>query len=295
MSEKFSLGLIGHPVVTSLSPPMHEAALKHCGFSGSYRLIDILPADLFVAVKRLKQQGLTGFNVTIPHKTTVLHNCDERSLAVERVGAANTIKIMDDDSIFADNTDIFGFESALEQVYNKDTRPGYEQKTACVLGAGGASKAALDVLTSRGFDKIFILARDAAKARHLASHWSNDFGCKAQLVPVGFSDTDTISGAELFVSTIPYGQTVPIEKGFLSHLFSHRGNSKPFVFDMVYSRNGSDTALVHLARELQIDVCDGTNMLVHQALKSFHIWTKQLVPFDVMHEALVKARSQRTI
>jgi shikimate dehydrogenase len=295
MSGKFSLGLVGHPVATSLSPPMHEAALKHCGLSGSYKLIDILPADLFTAVKRLKQQGLAGFNVTIPHKTTVLHNCNERSREVSRVGAANTIKIMEDGSMSADNTDIYGFANALDQVYNKDIRPYDEQKTACILGAGGASKAAIDVLTSRCFDKIYILARDAAKARQLASHWSNDFNCRAQLIPVGFSDTDTISGAELFISTIPYGQTVPMEKNFLSHLFSHRGNTRPFIFDMVYSRNGAETALEHLARELNIDACDGTNMLIHQAIKSFQIWTNQHVPFNVMHEALVTARSQRTI
>jgi shikimate dehydrogenase len=295
MSAKFSLGLVGHPVATSLSPPMHEAALKYCGLSGSYKLIDILPDDLFTAVKRLKQQGLAGFNVTIPHKTTVLHNCTERSREVSRVGASNTVKIMEDGSMSAYNTDIYGLANALDQVYNKDLRPLAEQKTACVLGAGGASKAAIDVLTSRCFDKIYILARDAAKAGHLASHWSKNFECRAQLIPIGFSNIDTISGAELFISTIPYGQTVQIEKNFLSHLFSSGGNSRPFIFDMVYSRNGSQTALEGLARELNIDACDGTNMLIHQAIKSFNIWTEQDVPFKVMHEALVTARSQRTI
>jgi shikimate dehydrogenase len=294
MSDKFSLGLVGHPIATSLSPPMHEAALKHFGLNGSYRLIDILPSNLFIAVKRLKQQGLSGFNVTIPHKTTVLHNCDERSPAAGRIGAANTVKIMDDGSMFADNTDIYGFANALDQVYNKELRPYDEQKTACVLGAGGASKAAMDVLTSRCFDKIYILARDAAKARQLANHWSNDSNCRAQLIPVGFSDTDTIFGVELFVSTIPYGQTVPIEKNFLSHLFSHRGNTRPFVFDMVYSRNGGETALEQLATELNIASCDGTNMLIHQAIKSFNIWTDKQVPFEVMQNALMTARTQRT-
>jgi shikimate dehydrogenase len=293
MSDNFSLGLVGHPVATSLSPPMHEAALKYCGLPGSYRLFDILPADLFTAVKKLRQQGLAGFNVTIPHKTTVLHNCNERSPAVSRIGAANTIKIMENGSMSANNTDIDGFANALDQVYNKNLRPYDEQKIACLLGAGGASKAAIDVLTSRCFDKIYILARDASKARQLASYWSNDFNCRAELIPVGFSDTDTISGVELFVSTIPYGQTVPIEKNFLSHLFSHSGNTRPFIFDMVYSRTGAKTALEQLGKELNIATCDGTNMLIHQAIKSFNIWTEQHVPFEVMHEALVSARSQR--
>jgi shikimate dehydrogenase len=294
MSGKFKLGLVGHPVATSLSPPMHEAALMHCGFAGSYSLIDITPAELYSGVQKLKQQGMAGFNVTIPHKTTVLHNCTERSAAVEKVGAANTIKILADGSMFADNTDIYGFAKALDEASKEKNGTSGRRKTACLLGAGGASKAALEVLTERGFDTIFLLARDASKARQLASRGTNDFGCKAHIIPTGFSDADTISGVELFINTIPYGQTVSIEKEFLTRLFSQSGASSPFVFDMVYSRNGGDTALVHLSKSLHIVACDGTSMLVNQALKSFEIWTERKVPYDIMHDALVKARSQRT-
>lgn len=290
MTAKYLLGLVGHPVAKSLSPPMHKAALQFCNLEGTYELFDIPGENLLRQVNRLKEKGLSGFNVTIPHKTAILQSCVQLSPSVRRVGAANTIKVQSDGSLSADNTDIGGFSAALTAATNIS-----HLHTACILGAGGASKAAIDVLLQLSFKKIFILARDSRKASALCQEWTGTNETRAKLIPVAFSEHNTISGAQLFVSTIPYGQTVALDSNFLTCLFTDCGNDNAFIFDMVYSRDGSDTSLVKLAKDLGRSACDGTAMLVHQASLAFTIWTGEKVPFAVMHDALVAARAKGSI
>ena len=272
---------------------MHKAALSHCGMTGDYQLFDVTGEDFSSEIDRLRDKGLSGFNVTIPHKMRVLEKCTERSPIVDRVGAANTIQIRADGSLFADNTDIAGFSNALSQSFSgSGSGSGLDLNLdcACILGAGGAAKAALEVLLAKGYKRIFVLARQAAKAEKLCSEWKERNETKSELTAVGFSDYCTVSGAELFVSTIPYGQTVAIDNEFLPRFLSEAGTKDSRVFDMVYSRDGGDTALVKLAKQNNLPACDGTSMLVYQAQKAFEIWTGRLVPFDIMHQALVVAR-----
>ena len=68
MEQNFKLALIGHPLGHSLSPILHNTALKKLGLEGSYELLDTPPEDLISRIKYLKNNGYFGFNVTIPFK-----------------------------------------------------------------------------------------------------------------------------------------------------------------------------------------------------------------------------------
>ena len=76
----FQLGLIGYPVNHSLSPKIHNAALKACGLEGDYSLFPIAPDDvrgLKDLLDRVRSGEITGLNVTIPHKQNVIQFLDE--------------------------------------------------------------------------------------------------------------------------------------------------------------------------------------------------------------------------
>ena len=71
------LGVIGYPITHSLSPIMHNAAIQ--AINNQQNVIDyvylpfpIKPEDLNIAIAGFSAIGVRGFNITIPHKQTIL-------------------------------------------------------------------------------------------------------------------------------------------------------------------------------------------------------------------------------
>ena len=85
------LGVIGHPVSHSLSPVMHNAAIAHLGLDYVYLPLPVKPENLQAAIQGFEAIGLTGFNITIPHKQAILPFLSSISPIAEAVGAVNTV------------------------------------------------------------------------------------------------------------------------------------------------------------------------------------------------------------
>jgi shikimate 5-dehydrogenase len=138
------LGVLGWPVGHSRSPAMHNAALAAVGLDGwRYQHLPV-PPELFVeTVRALPALNFAGANVTIPHKAQALVVADEATETARAIGAANTLIFAADGAIAADNTDAPGLLAALG-----DERP----RTAVILGAGGAARAAAYALAQAGVD-----------------------------------------------------------------------------------------------------------------------------------------------
>ena len=111
------LGLIGYPVIHSLSPKIQNAAFKVCGLKGRYSLFSIPPNDM-QALKELldcvRSGEITGLNVTIPHKQSVIKYLDELTPIAQAIGAVNTIYLCNG-KLIGDNTDAPGFLSDLKR------------------------------------------------------------------------------------------------------------------------------------------------------------------------------------
>ena len=136
------LGVCGWPVAHSRSPQMHNAALAAVGLADWRYLRLPLPPELFEeTVRALPAAGFRGVNVTIPHKHAALALADEMTVAAQAIGAANTLTF-EDGRIHADNTDAPGLIAAIgERVAGR---------SALVLGAGGAGRAAAWALRTAG-------------------------------------------------------------------------------------------------------------------------------------------------
>ena len=98
-------------------------------------------------------------NVTIPHKHAALAVADRASDAARAIGAANTLTF-EDGAIVAENTDAPALLAVLPEP------PA--GRTALVLGAGGAGRAAAWALTGAGAD-VAIWNRTPERARMLAA------------------------------------------------------------------------------------------------------------------------------
>lgn len=250
--------LSDHRAFWSKSPLMHNAVLKRHGIEGIYLPFCVADARLADAVKGIRALNITGVNVTVPYKESVVPFLDCCSEEATAVGAVNTI-LNRDDKLIGENTDVGGFVDALESA-------GYHLtgKTALVIGTGGAAKAVLRGLKKMGANMILVTGRDAGKARKLA--WQLD------CLDVTFEQLrahDDVS-ADLVVNATTI--SVPGEDPLMDDLAgkSHIVECE-FVFDINYGREinlWQDFAETHGARFM-----DGISMLAHQAKRSFCLWT----------------------
>ena len=131
MKKKF--GIIGRPIKHSLSPVLHNYWFKKYGLNASYTTIEAEDKDLENVIKKIRENELTGINVTLPFKQKIINQTDKIINDAELTGSVNTI-LLDNDKIIGENTDVFGLQAA----YLKEI-DDCSKKEALVIGAGGVS------------------------------------------------------------------------------------------------------------------------------------------------------------
>ena len=267
------VGLIGHPVEHSFSPPMHNAAFDELGMDYAYVAFDVNPSDLKSAVEGAKSLNIKGFNVTIPHKIEVMGYLDEIDEVAALIGAVNTIDFKD---MKGYNTDGIGAVRAIEEVTK------IKGKNVVVAGAGGASRAISFYIAKYGADALTILNRNADKARSLAEDvYNSDL--------IGDVDSDSISeindyvaDADILIDTTPIGMHPNVDDEPI--VKSDGMHEDLVVFDAVYNPN--ETVLLKEAIKAGAKPVYGIKMLLYQGAESFRIWTGRDAPVGVMEDAL---------
>ena len=267
------VGLIGHPVEHSFSPPMHNAAFNKLNMDYVYTAFDVNPNDLKTAIVGADALNIKGFNVTIPHKIEVMKYLNEIDEVAKLIGAVNTI---DFKNLKGYNTDGIGAIKAIGEVTN------VKNKNVVIAGAGGASRAISFYLAKYGVDQLTILNRNVEKAQKLANDVLN-----SELIDNVESDSINnmnLSDADILINTTPVGMhpnvdDVPIALAGDMH-------DDLVVFDAVYNPN--ETGLLKQAIEAGAKPVYGIKMLLYQGAESFEIWTGKKAPIDVMQEALIK-------
>jgi shikimate dehydrogenase len=240
--------LLGEGIGYSASPAMHNAAFAALGVDARYELRDVPAAQLGGEVGALRGTDRLGANVTKPHKVAVCNMVDELAPEVERLGAANTI-IRNLDRLVAHNTDLRALKTELRELTAAPRR-------ALVLGAGGASRAAVAALEDLRCEPI-VLTRKT---------WDRL--------------TSEVQRSDLLVNATPIGTldaaATPVPAELLRRNLA--------VLDLVY--RPSPTRLVRDARAIGAPARDGAGMLLRQAADSFALWTGRQPPLDVMRAAL---------
>jgi shikimate dehydrogenase len=264
-----SVYLLGHPVAHSLSPAMHNAAFAALGLPHRYETRDVEPQRLADTMQALRGDDVLGANITIPHKEAALLLVDELAEEARRIGAVNTI-VRRSSRLIGDNTDGYGFARALASAGVDVTG-----RDVMLLGAGGAARACLAALGAARMVLVAARGLDRAKAVAAAA------GKTAHAVP--WVDARRIARIDVLVNATPiglHGEDLLAEFSFTE--------LPRVVVDLVPTR--TDTPLVRRAREAQhVRVVDGLSMLLHQAARSFALWTGREAPLAVMRAALPRA------
>tara|TARA_B100001121_G_scaffold57151_1_gene50428 strand:+ start:59 stop:919 length:861 start_codon:yes stop_codon:yes gene_type:complete len=276
------LALIGNPVKHSLSPIMHNAAIKYLGLDLIYFSIPCNEKDFEIVIKSLSKINCKGINITIPFKEKVLNYCNEISPLAKQIKAVNTLKPNGKGEWNGINTDVEGLIYPLENL-------NLLNKQAIILGSGGAARSAIQGLINLKMSEIIVISRNQTSLKSLL----NDFKNQHLIKGVYFNNANVlnlINSADLIVNTTPVGminhtsakEEMPFGNNFWDSL-----NSKTVIYDLIY--NPQETPLLNFSREKGCQTINGMKMLVAQGAKSLSYWTDGLkIPIEIMEEAIKK-------
>jgi 3-dehydroquinate dehydratase/shikimate dehydrogenase len=250
-------GVVGSVGLHSMSPAMHNAAFEAAHLDAVY--VPLRAADFDDFLTFADAMNIQGASVTIPFKLDALRAADSADSLTRTIGAANTLRRSLADARHgrakawdASNTDAAGFLEPLEALY-----PGsLTGVRAAVLGAGGAARAVVVALTSRGA-RVTVHARRREQADDVAA------GCGAAPgawpPPAGSWD--------LLVNSTPLGGPNARDESPLPNgPFDGR-----LVYDLTYG--DEESPLLREARAAGCLTLDGLPMLVAQAEQQFEWWT----------------------
>lgn len=271
------VGIIGHPVRHSRSPQMHNAAFAALGLDWAYVPFPVPPERLSGAVHGLRDLGVRGFNVTIPHKEAVLPLLDELSPQARAIGAVNTV-VIDGGRMTGHNTDGEGFSRALHEAH----RFKAGRSRALILGAGGSARAVCDQLAREGIAGLRICGRSEDRAEALAADIRRHHPeCDVKTLPWSPLDHRCgINWAELIVNTTPVG----MKPGDGSPIDTNGISPGHIIVDLIYAP--PVTPLLETCQALRARCLNGLGMLLHQGAAAFTLWTGKEPPLDVMRAAL---------
>ncbi len=266
-------GIIGHPVKHSLSPLMQTAAFEALGIDAVYVPFDVDPENLGEAVNGLRALNVKGFNVTVPHKESVIEHLDFVDEDAEFLEAVNTVK-NEDGQLTGYNTDADGFlQSLIEEGIE------IEDKRITMFGAGGAARAVGYAVLKGGAKFLNVVNRNFSKGKVVGELLGNRgnvlvFPLKETTVAALLEDTDIV------INTTSVGMK-PDDPPLFDYSLIPEGIT---VVDIIY--NPAETPLLKAAKEKGCKTVNGLGMLIHQGAIAFKIWTGKEAPIEVMKSVL---------
>lgn len=273
------LGLLGHPIKQSYSPYIHNVASELLNLDYLYLPFDVPTASLKNAIKGMIALGIRGFNITIPHKENILPHLNNLSEEASLIGSVNTI-VNELGKLNGYNTDVHGVLESLSPY--KDEITGSQ---VSVIGGGGSARAVLYTLIRHlKPKKIFLINRTEQRAEHLKNYFRDKMKYSAIRTAELYPPTmvDILNGSKLVVNTTPVGMS-PKSDDAITTIPESFTNGQ-IVFDLVY--NPTQTNLLKIAAGKGAVTVDGLKMLVHQAAKSFELWTGEKMPIEQVHKSL---------
>lgn len=268
LTGSFSTPAAGNPTVA-----MVEAAYQHHGMNYRYINCEVEPAGLGDAVRGARAMGWRGFNLSIPHKITVIDHLDGLGASAEIIGAVNCVR-RDGEDLIGENTDGKGFVDALAGVAD------VEGARAVVLGAGGAARAIAVEMALAGAASVTIVNRTAQKGEALAALVAERTAAKGVFLP--WQAALRVPEGTTFVINATSIGLYPA--GGVADLDFDSVDPGAIVADVIV--NPRDTEFLALARRRGCRTIDGHGMLVNQAIAGIAYWTGVTVDGSVMRAKL---------
>ena len=241
--------VIGNPIDHSLSPILHNHWLKENNINAIYDKIKLEENQIKNFINKIKKKELAGCNVTVPFKKSVIPFLDKLSFEANQTQSVNTI-ILKDDLLIGHNTDIVGFQKAIESL-----KYTIKHKRIFILGAGGVTPSIIFALNKMGVSEITISNRTKEKAEKLKEQFQN----------IIVTEWGKLSDFDVIINTTSLGlnnETINLD-------FSNIKDNKLF-YDVIY--NPSETNFLKEGKKLGNKIDNGKLMFIYQAFEAFKLW-----------------------
>jgi shikimate dehydrogenase len=303
--------IIGHPVAHSLSPHFQQAALDALDIDAAYLPFDLSPENLSRGLEALKILRVSGFNITIPHKESILPFLDRSSEEVRQIGAVNTVTSYtseDGEAIHwaGHNTDGPGFSRALEAFLeqNRLASPSH----ALVFGAGGSSRAVLWSLARIGISHLCLVNRTVERAGDLIHRPA--FASISSRMAFALSDRkwqEWLRNAShpFLINTLSLHSFKgsghhfpPLESTDLKKVSAMIDLSYPPAKspeDILSGETDGQTPFLKAGAPFEIPRQNGLGMLLCQGALAFELWTGERAPVRAMENSLIERTGQKDL
>ena len=277
MSETFLSELTGSFSTPSAGNPtvaMVEAAYKHHKLNYRYINCEVMPKDLSNAVLGARAMNWAGFNLSIPHKVSVIQYLDGLGESAAIMGAVNCV-VNRNGKLIGENTDGKGFLQAFKKVDNP------RGKKIAILGSGGAARAIAVELALDGATDFLIVNRNSARGEELTNLLIEKLKVSAQYSPWPNAfkvpaDIDVLINATSVGMAGSGNYDLDIDLSTL--------NKSMVVADVIV--NPPSTNFLKSAAKVGAKTIDGLGMVVNQAVIGVKYWTNFDVDGSIMHAEL---------
>jgi len=242
--------VIGNPINHSYSPQLHDYWFKKNNINAVYNKEKLNLSDLKSLISRIKNLEVYGVNVTVPFKKDIIPYIDELSQEAKSTQSVNTI-YLNDNKIIGHNTDIEGFETAINE-----SKFNIIGKTILILGAGGVVPSIIYALNKMNVSEIIITNRTRNKADNLKNLFNN----------ISIVDWGELPNFDMIINATSIGLN---NKDEINLDFSKVKKGK-FFYDVIYSPQ--ETNFLKKARDMGNKTENGKKMFIYQAAAAFNIW-----------------------
>jgi shikimate dehydrogenase len=254
----------------SISPLLYTTVMKRVGIKGAYVPFKVNPENLGQAIDSIRILNISGANVTVPYKESSMAFLDVFSEGATMIGAVNTI-VRQGNILKGYNTNAIGFMDALKEA-------GFDVagKSALVFGNGGMAKAVVFILNWLQAETIYIAGRNQEKTFGIIKKISGE------VMPID-TVADRPIGVDIVINTTSVSATD--EAPELAAMVKKIDVPKcKLVIDINYGR--TQNFWQDMATVKDIPFMDGLPTLVHQARRTFLLWTGIQVPPEEFQKAI---------
>jgi shikimate dehydrogenase len=248
--------IFGEPITHSRSPLMHNHVFTTLGIKACYS------RSLLHDGSKLRDtffnKGLSGANITVPHKEAALIACDEVRGIAQEIGTVNTI-VLEEGQLIGYNTDADGFIAAIQSFGNIST--------ALIIGAGGTAKALAIALRHHSITPT-ILNRSSGRLDYFIERGFGAYDWE-RFIPSTF---------DLIINTTSAGLTdadLPIPLELLTPLLS----TAKCAIDVIY---GKETPFLAEVKKAALPYKDGSDMLLEQGVLANHLFLNATISIETI-------------